>query len=497
MKNNFFALLTTLIAGAILPLAFAPFNWYPIAFISPAILLYTWLRASPWQAFWRGGFFGIGLFTTGTYWVYISIHTYGYASIPLATFITALFILILAFFPATQGLIFAWLFKRSRLTLKCLFAFPAMWIIWEWLRTWVFTGFPWLFLGYSQLHSVLRGFAPLFGVYGISFLVTLISGCLLLLIIHKNYLIKTVSVFLILVIFSVGLFFSPILWTKPAGKPIIVSLVQGNISQTIKWSPEHLFNILKIYQNETAKVWKSDIIVWPEAAIPAIPQQVKFYFQLMNQQAKKHHTALILGVPTYQPNTNQYFNSMMVLGNGKGVYLKRHLVPFGEYVPLKLVWGGLVQYFNMPMSNFSPGPKKQETLIAHGIPIAPFICYEIAYPSEVLDTTQNKQLMVVVSDDSWFGDSIASPQQIQMAQMRALETGRYILYDTNTGVTAIINPMGHIESVLPKNIRAILTNKVTPMEGKTPLMAWNYYPMLGFIVLLLLISLVTRQRKLD
>ena len=488
-------LFLALLAGCILPLAFAPFHWYFIAFISPGLLLYTWSRASPWQAFWRGAVFGIGLFSVGTYWVYISIHTYGGANLALAGFITALFILILAIFPATQGLLFSWIFKNTRLAAKSLLAFPAMWIIWEWFRTWVFTGFPWLFLGYSQLNTVLRGFAPLFGVYGVSFAVVFISSALLLLFIHKNYFIKAVSVFLILLIFSISVFLTPVLWTQTTGNPILVSLVQGNIQQTMKWNKEHLLHILNIYQEETEKHWNSDIIVWPEAAIPTIPQQVSLYLQQMNQAAKTYHTALIVGMPIYHPNTNQYFNGMMVLGQGKGIYLKRHLVPFGEYVPLKPLWEGLVQYFRMPMSDFSPGPLQQDTMIAKAIPIAPFLCYEIAYPAEVLDTVQNKALIVVISDDSWFGNSIASPQQIQMAQMRALETGRYILYDTNTGITAVINPLGHIDSVLPQNTRAVLTTQVTAMTGKTPLMEWDYYPVWVMAAIFLLLGLLLRKKK--
>ena len=390
----------SLLSGALLPFAFAPFHWYPLAFISPAVLLFIWLRSTPWQALYRGFLFGIGLFGVGASWVYISIHTFGNASTALAGLITALFVLILAVFPATQGLFFTILFRRSRTPLTCLLAFPAVWILWECLRTWIFSGFPWLFLGYSQLDSLLRGFTPLFGVYGLSLITTVISGSLALLIVYKNCKFKVASLCLIILLFGIGAALSTAKWTHPSGKTVSASLVQGNISQTLKWNNAALLNILKIYRDETNQHWNSKIIVWPEAAIPAFPQQVQFYIDLMQKEAQQHGVALILGVPTLNSKTQEYHNSMIVLGNGKGLYSKRKLVPFGEYIPLKNIFSGIMKKFNIPMSGFTPGAANQPPMIAAGIPFSPFICYEIAYPVEIIDSVKNTQLIVVISDDS-------------------------------------------------------------------------------------------------
>jgi len=480
--------LLALIAGAMLPLAFAPFHWYPIAFFSPALLLYVWLRSTAWQATWRGFLFGVGFFGVGTSWVYISIHNFGNANVALAGFVTALFVFILALFPATQGFIFARLFGRSRFTAKCLMVFPALWVLWEWVRSWIFTGFPWMFLGYSQIHSLLRGYAPFFGVYGVSLAVAFISGCVVVIFTHKSYRVRVASAAGIFFVAGIGTMIATFHWTKPIHKSFKVSLVQGNVPEMLKWDREYLLNTLKIYKTETEKHWDSKIIVWPEAAMPVFPSQIAPFLQQMNNAAKKHKTALVFGIPTRNSDTNNYFNSLMVIGNGKGLYLKRHLVPFGEYIPLGFIFSKAMKYFNIPMSGFSPGPKKQAPLTLAGIPTAAFICYEIAYPMEVLNSVKNTQLIVVVSDDSWFGESIASAQQVEIAQMRALETGRYILYATNTGITAVIDPNGKIKVTLPENKRAVLTTTVTPMVNETYVMFWHYYPVFIMILFLLIFS---------
>src|SRR3990167_3095697 len=480
IDSPFVSLLIALVTGGVLPFAFAPFHVYFIAFLSAALMLCLWLRATPWQAFWQGGFFGIGLFTAGASWVYISIHTYGGASVPLATLITALFIAVLVCFPATQGLCFAGLFKKNSLIIRCLFVFPALWILWEWLRTWMLSGFPWLFLGYSQMDSVLRGFAPLVGVYGVSFIVALIAGCLLLLLIHSRSVVKWTMGFCLIIIFVSGAVLIPRQWTKPNSPPLPASLVQGNVTQLLKWDSHYLPSILTIYASLTEKHWNSAIIVWPEAALPITPQEIKTYLNKINQQAIQHHTAIILGIPIVDSSTQRYFNGLLVLGSpGKlGVYLKRHLVPFGEYLPLRKLFNPLLNYLHIPMSDFTPGPKQQATVQARGIPIAPFICYEITYPVLALHTIQHKQIIVTLSDDSWFGASTASAQQLQIAQMRALETGRYLLYGTNTGITAIINPQGHLIATAPENKQTVLTGSIMAMVGKTPLMKWDYFPLI-------------------
>ena len=485
--NNFLSTLLAIIAGAILVLAFPPFSWFPIAFISPVILLAIWLRSGPLQGLWQGWIFGVSFFGLGTSWVYISIHSFGNANIPLAILITVLFIFILSLFPAIQGFFFS-LFRKKFSILISLFIFPAWWVICEWLRSELCTGFPWLLLGYSQINSPLRGFGPIFGVYGISLTVAFISSCLYLLFFHKKIFVKIFGITLIILLFIAGSILSAFRWTHPQKELLKVSLVQGNIPQWQKWNVDQLLSILQIYRSETEKHWNTDIIVWPEAAIPVYPQQVSIFLKNLDEEAKRHKTALIIGIPIYHGKMKETFNGLIVIEEGKGFYLKRHLVLFGEYTPP--FFSAITQYLDIPLSDLSPGPQHQIRLLAKHISFAPFICYEIAYFQEVLASTSEKKFIVVVSDDSWFNGSIASAQQLQIAQMRALETGRYVLYSTNTGITAIINPQGKIQQSAPQDRQIVLSGKIYPVTGKTPLMKWNYYPVAGIIILFLLIAFI-------
>ncbi|QTS83890.1 Apolipoprotein N-acyltransferase [Coxiella endosymbiont of Amblyomma nuttalli] len=468
-----------------LVLAFSPFGWFPIAFISPAILLAIWLRSRPLQALWQGWIFGVGFFGAGISWVYISIHSFGHTHIPLAVLITILFISVLSSFPAIQGCLFS-LFRKKNSILIALFMFPAWWAIYEWLRSELFTGFPWLFLGYSQTNSPLRGFGPIFGVYGISLIVTFISSCLYLLFFHKRIFVKILSVILIILLFIAGGILGMIRWIHLQKISLKVSLVQGNVFQWRKWDIDQLLSILQIYRSETERHWNTDIIVWPEAAIPVYPQQVSTFLKNLDEKAKQHKTALIIGIPICQIKSKKLFNGLIVIGDGQGFYLKRHLVIFGEYTPP--FFYAVMKNFDIPLSNLKPGPQYQFPSLAKNMSFAPFICYEITYSREVLANLPRKKFIVVVSDDSWFNGTIASSQQLQIAQMRAIETGRYVLYSTNTGITAIINPQGKIQQSAPENRQIVLSGKIFPVTGKTPLMAWDYYPVIGIIILFLLIT---------
>lgn len=484
----YFSAMLALVAGCLLPLAFAPFNFYWLAFLSPAVLFYLWLRSTPVQAFKKGLLFGIGFFSVGIYWIYISINTYGNTPTTISLIITVLFILVLSLFPATQGYLITKIFRHKNNTAKCLCVFPASWVIWEWLRSALLTGFPWLFLGYTQISTPLHGLAPLFGVYGISLAVVLISGSLVLLIQRCSQFIKILSIIIIFSLIGIGWAFAYLQWTKPAGPNIKVSLIQGNIKQQIKWQPDRLISILNIYRNLTEQHWSSQFIIWPEAAISTFPQQIQTFMDDLDAAAKRHNVYLLIGAPLINLESKQFYNGMIMLGVGSGKYLKRHLVPFGEYLPLKFLFSWFTNYFQIPMSDFSPGPKQQTPIQINHFKLATFICYEIAYPIEVLEAIKDKQMIIALIDDSWFGDSTALDQHFQIARMRALETGRYVLLCTNTGITAFINPLGKVIAKAPVNKQFALTANAIPMKGNTPLMQWNYYPVAAVIIILLLVG---------
>lgn len=455
--------LISLIAGSLLPLAFAPWHYFWLAPIATAILLYIWLKSTPWRAALNGWLFGIGMFGVGTSWVYISIHRFGGASILLSSMLTALFIITLALFIAICGYCMTRFAPK-----KFILSFPVFWILFEWLRSHLFTGFPWLLLGYSQTNSLLRGYAPIIGVYGISLLVAL-SAALIAAIFKRRK--KIFPIIILILIWAVGELLVPINWTKPTGKPITVSIVQGNIPQQLKWSPDQIAPTIQHYKSLTQPYWNNDIIIWPEAAIPLPLPYAQTFVNQISAAAKKHHASLILGIPI-QINS-QYYNAAISLGAGSGKYYKQRLVPFGEYVPFESILRGLFTFFDLPMSEFVKGPTKQDLLHAGNVLIAPYICYEVAYAHLVHRDLPKAQLLITISNDAWFGKSIAAAQHLQIGQMRCLETGRYMLFGTNNGITAIINPQGKIVKRLPRFKSLVLTGKVYAMQGETPCM-WLY-----------------------
>jgi apolipoprotein N-acyltransferase len=453
-----------LASGALLVFAFAPFYQSYLAIMALALFLWTLIEASPKQAALRGLLFGLGLFGLGVSWVYISIHTYGDAPLPVAGFITGLLVIILALFISLQAYLWRRFFKYNDAN-TILLAFPVIWVLFEWCRSWMFTGFPWLFIGYSQMPSFLSAFAPLGGVYLISFVIALQASLLVFSCLHRRY--APYCLLGIFIIWGLAWSLETIHWTHPQSTPLKVALIQGNVPQSRKWDPAQTEKTLALYQNTTETLWNNNIIVWPEAAVPLLKHQAETYLEHLDIEAKKHNVALILGIPIL--DQNHYYNAIIGLGSAMGTYHKRHLVPFGEYLPFSSLFIGILNFFSLPMSDFSAGPDLQKKLNLLGFDVATYLCYEIAYPAEFLTQFPETKLIVTLSDDAWFGDSFAASQHLQIAQMRSLETGRYQLVATDNGITAIINAKGQITAQLPQFEMAVLKGKVFAMDGTTPL----------------------------
>lgn len=441
--------------------------------------------------------FGLGLFGVGASWVYISIHEFGNTPAVVAGIITFLFVFILASLIGLTGAVFRRFFTHH--LLHTAIAFPALWVLQEWLRSWIFSGFPWLLLGYSQINSPLAGYIPVLGEYGVSFLVTLISALLFL----TSHVGKRFGYCLLvmLVILSGGASLRQVNWTQPASdKWYSAALIQGNVPQEMKWNADYLDKTLRTYLTMTRTVWDKDIIVWPESAIPTAYQYAIDFINELGQEAKRTNTALIIGIPVEQQNpgdANSYFyNSLMVLGKGEGTYYKRHLVPFGEYLPLKKWLHGLIGFFNIPMSDFIPGEMPQPNLRVLGLAVAPFICYEIAYGNVVRQNLPAAELLVITSNDSWFGNSLAPWQHLEIGQFRSLQTGRYQLFASNSGITAIIDPQGRIVDRIPQFIEAVLIGKVQARTGVTPWVKWGSAPVILFILLIVAIIYIKNRFKM-
>ncbi len=444
--------LLSLIAGSLIPFSLAPYNIWPLSILSLVLLLINLQNISARTAFFRGWLFGLGLYGVGASWVYVSINQYGNAPVPLAILLTSLFIAVLSLaFTAS----FSWCYVRFRISV--LFGFPALWVLFEWLRSWLFTGFPWLQLGYAHTDTALAGLAPITGLYGISFASALCSSLLFLslakLLAHKNKQAVLILAW-VLAPWGFGLALQQIEWANPNSTKLTVTLLQPNIPQNLKWQPQQQTKTLQWLKHETEQHLNSALIIWPENAIPLFHHQAINFVNNMEIVLKQNNATVISGIPWHSPAPQEpiIHNSIFAFGNGFGIYHKQKLVPFGEYVPLQQLLRGLINFFNLPMSNFRPGHTNQKPLyLTHNntlIPVMPYICYEIVYPDFVRKSAKNSQIMVTISDDSWFGKSIGPHQHLQMARMRAQENARYLLRSTNTGITAIIDPKGQIQSTL-------------------------------------------------
>jgi len=481
----------TLFFGGILTLAFAPFHHGLLAVFSMMALAYVQEEKPMAQRALLGFTFGLGFFSTSVYWVFISIHTYGESPLWMATILTFLFVSILSGFLALQGALFAYLFPKKTAYSRLL-GFPATWVFVEWLRSWLFTGFPWVLLGYSQTQGPLQGWAPLVGVYGVSFLLCCMASLLLYGLQEPSYRFRTLMmVFLILLL---GKGFHTISWTTPTEHPISMALVQGNASQSTKWSEEELENLKILYQTMTLPLLShGNLVVWPESAITAPPWAEASYFHELTTRAKEQHSTLIATAPMSDPGTpNTYYNGLTALGEGHGSYLKRHLVPFGEYVPFHQWLRPLTKFFDLPMSDLSSGKKQQPLIQVGPLQVSAFICYEIAYGPLFYLSTAPAQLLLTLSDDTWFGHSIAPYQHLQIAQWRAIEAEKPLAFVSNSGATALINAKGQITQQLPLFIKSSLQGSLQPMKGITPIVFYGQGPIMGVIFLLLGLPLLTK-----
>ena len=470
-------------AGGLVTLSLAPFHLWPAAILACALYALLLASCSARQALWRGWLFGAGLFGSGASWVYVSIHVYGDAGVPLALALTVLFCAGLALLHTLQ----AWLYVRFLRPLPggMLLGFAALWVLGEWLRSWLLTGFPWLYLGYSQIDTWLAGWAPITGVFGLSFGVAFSGSCLFLAWRGRQVAMLVSYGGLLASLWIGGLMLRPIEWVAPASEaPLRVALYQPNIPLEEKWRPGAYGGILRQYERALVPLLDRDLILWPESAIPRVYDQARGFLDPVAARVARGDGTLITGIPTRNAE-QQYFNSIIALGQGGGLYRKQRLVPFGEYVPLEQWLRGLIAFFDLPMSHFSAGEAGQPPLRAGNHRVAPLICYEVVYPGLAARSARDAELLVTISNDSWFGRSIGPLQHLQMARMRALENGRFMLRGTNNGVSAIIDHRGRIVARTEQFVETTLTGRAQVMLGHTPFTSFGSTPLLAALLLLL------------
>ena len=484
-------------AGALTPLALAPFAIWPLALLSIALFYLGLRELTPRQAALRGWCYGVALYLAGSGWIYVSIHDYGAASPLLAGGLTLAFCAAVALFFALPAWLWARYLRRPRPGVAEALAFAALWLAQEAFRGWFLTGFPWLYAGYSQLDGPLRGLAPLGGVWLLSFVLALTAALLCnLLQLRRQHLALASGLSLLLGPWLLAQALNEHAWTHAKGEPLRVAAIQGNVEQNLKWDPDALEAQLALYRDMTLASPPAELIVWPETAVPVLKEYAEGYLAVMARIASDRQAALITGVPLRQVNAageRRFYNAITVLGEGQGTYLKQKLVPFGEYVPLQDLLRGLIAFFDLPMSDFARGPAQQPLLQAKGLRLASYICYEAVYPEFAAELARDSDLLLTISNDTWFGRSIGPVQHLQMAQMRALEAGRWMIRATNNGISVLIDPQGRIQSRIPQFQAAILYGEVQAMQGHTPYLRFGSLPLAIVAALILLATLLANR----
>lgn len=469
LLNRYWFVLAPL-SGLLVPLAFAPYDAHWLIVIALASLYVLCSQQSLKKAALTGYLFGGSMFGFGVWYAYISIHDNGGADPISAILLTALLAGFMALFLGLAGLLLAWASRQSGIALRVLLA-AFLWIFVEWLRgDWVLNGFPWLQIAYSQLDTPLAGFAPIVGVYGVGFILAL--SVFLTVETLRRRTIWPWSLLSIALLWGGGHFLDQHLsWTEASGEPIRITLLQGNISQTQKWQSDWRLATLKRYQQMSQQHWQdSDVIIWPETSIPAFYHQVAEPFvRPLAQEAASHQVDLVIGLP-YTDGKKADYNSVLVPGETAHFYHKHHLLPFGEYLPLQPLSGWILDQLQIPLGDFARGDAQQPLLVAGGQPFVTTICYEDVFGDQVSAQAEQAAYLVNVTNDAWFGDSSQPYQHMQMAQMRALETGRYLVRATNTGLTGVVDPQGQLVAQLPLFVQDSLTASILPMQGLTPYM---------------------------
>ena len=493
--------LLALLAGAALAAAFAPLNLWPLAVLSPALLMWLWQGATPREAARLGFWFSFATFAAGTYWLYTSIHGFGAAPIWLAFVLMLGLVSIMGLYHAGLGYFAArWLPAEG--AGRWLIALPAAWLLMEWWRGWFLSGFSWLSLGYSQTDSWLAGFAPLVGVYGISALLLLCAGAVAALLCGGPR-VRITALTVLALPWAAGAALYQHSWTHPSGPPVSVAVVQGAIPQDEKWLESNHETTLRLYRVLTERVLGNALIVWPESAPADVANDIVPYINSLYRDARAHGSAIVMGVLRAEASPEQggalrYFNSVLALDAQRfSWYDKHHLVPFAEFFPVPHFVRNWMRLMSLPYSDFTRGAPDQPPLTAAYLQLGTTVCYEDAYGSSMLGALPRADALVNVTNDAWFGDSTARHQHLQIARMRAIEEGRYLVRAANDGISAVIGPHGELLARAPEFRPETLVSNIVPYAGLSPYARVGNWPAISLAALALAYGLwVRNDRKL-
>ncbi|MDG2158758.1 MAG: apolipoprotein N-acyltransferase [Gammaproteobacteria bacterium] len=449
-------------------------------FFSLSILYFVLLSCERKQSIILSFIYGITIFTSGVSWVFFSVYYYGGGSLIIALLITMILVIFLSLIITPLGLVINKNYKdQSFVTLLII---PSIWVLLEIFRSIIFGGFPWLIAGYSQEGTIFNVIYPITGSYSVSFVICTISLIIALLLREKLSTSNIKNVFIMTICFTFLYFYSPT-WSIDKEDFMKVSILQPNINIGTKYDDEKISLIKQKYINLISENSINKTIILPETAIPLIYERDKSFYQSMRSSEDIN---IISGVFHKNTDKNKIYNSIVVLNEDEQIYDKRHLVPFGEYTPIKIIFDYLSKKLNIPMSNLSHGDLKQKAFVVDNIIMHPLICYEIAYP-QLINMGNDYSLIINVSNDAWFGDTFAPHQHLQIARLRALEAAHPVIRAANTGISAIINKNGLAVKNISLNTEGIINGEVYPSKGISPYMRFGDYPILMLIFSIMLV----------
>ena len=486
------ALLLALVAGVALSFAFAPFGFWPLSILCPALIMALWETATPRGAARRGFAFVVGLFGAGTWWLYISIHGFGLAPVWLTLLlIVALVALMSAWYALLGWLVAHWLPSGPW---RWFAGLPGFWLLTEWCRGWFLTGFPWLSLGYAHIDTPLRHWAPVGGVYSLSALCLLQAGALLALWRGRTGA-RVAALGLVAAAWGGAWALAGQSWTQPVGEPVAVAIVQGAIPQDEKWIEDNLEPTEDRYRALVDQGGDARLVVLPESAIPELANEIAPYLAQLHMSARRRDADLVMGAIREADTRSVYYNSILGLTGGVAFYDKRHLVPFAEYFPVPHFVRSWLRLMSLPYADFTPGIEGQHPLQAAGLLWAPTICYEDAFGNDQRTLVRASAALVNVTNDAWFGHSPARYQHLQIARMRALESRRDLLRAANDGVSALIGPDGELRATAPEYQPAVLHGTVQGRSGQTPYTAHGDWPLVTLGLLAAAAAAAVRMRR--
>ena len=483
--------LRSIFAGILVPFGFAPFHFPGLAILGIALLFAELQGKSLKQSLLIGFIFGLSFMGLGVSWIFVSIHAYGHLNYIISALITCVFIAYTALFPTLTAVLYN-LLAKTRVKLFACFLFSALWCIGEYWRATCFGGFPWLLIGFGQIDTPLKHLLPIIGVYGVGFLASLAATFLVNSIQKNKYKLYWLAAFIFILLGPKAL--QHVNWVNIEQKSISVGIIQANSSMREKWDEALFWKLLEHYQSEIdALLGKKQLIVMPESAIPVPQNYVSEWLGDLNLRAKRVGSTILMGIPkATNVYETDYYNTLTTIGVGHGSYLKQHLVPFGEYTPSPFL--ALTNWFNIPTSNMKEGNANQTLVSAQKYQIASLICYELAYPNLLRKQLPNAAWIVSISDDGWFGHSFAMHQQLQMAQVLSLQTGRYQIMANNDGLSSIIDTKGNLNATLPAFSTQTLSGTINPASGASPWVLIGDNPILYLSLCICLIAFLMKRR---